>query len=97
MKIERFPAVYFPALALTLTVLVLTGCKHSEPGIEVQTVEVPVPVPCLPKDQIPAEPATVGAQLTGNPAIDLPIVVKSALELRVWGRSMHAPLVACAG
>lgn len=82
-----------PVVLLTLTA---ATCKHSEPGIEVRTVEVPVPVPCMAKDQIPAEPATVGAQLTGNPAIDLPIVVKSALELRVWGRSMHAPLVACA-
>ena len=75
---------------------ILTACSHTEPGIRVERVEVPVPVPCLPLDQIPAEPPLVGDQLTGLPAQDLPIVAASALRLRAWGRELFAAHVACA-
>ena len=81
---------------LILAALVLAGCTTPEPGIEVRTVEVPTPVPCLPAESIPAEPETVGARLTGNPALDLPIVAASALPLRAWGRTLHGALTACA-
>jgi len=75
----------------------ITGCDHAEPGIEVRTVQVPVPQPCLPLDQIPPEPAQVGSQLNGNAAHDLSIVAASALELRAWGQEMASALKACAG
>ena len=74
----------------------LSGCSHNEPGIEVRTVGVPVPAPCVPRDQIPAEPATVGDRITGDPVLDLPTVAASALALRAWGREMEAALIACA-
>ena len=77
--------------------VLITGCDHAEPGIEVRTVQVPVPQPCLPLDQIPSEPAQVGSQLNGNAAHDLSIVAASALELRAWGQEMVTALKACAG
>lgn len=83
-------------LAIMGAVAMLVACSHNEPGIEVRTVEVPVPGPCVPHDQIPAEPATVGDRLTGDPVLDLPTVAASALALRAWGREMEAALIACA-
>lgn len=82
--------------SLLMCAALLSACSHSEPGIEVRTVEVPVPVACLPADKIPAEPARVGDRLTGEPAVDLAIVSSSALALRAWGQTMHAALTACA-
>ena len=78
------------------SLLLLSACNHTRPGIEVQTVEVPVPQPCLPADSVPPEPPQVGDQLTGNAASDLLIVAASALELRAWGITMQAALKACA-
>lgn len=88
-----------PATAATLIagLVTLTACQHTEPGIEIREVRVPVPQPCLPADQIPAEPETVGHRLSGNAVVDLPIVAASALRLRAWGRELHAAHVACAG
>lgn len=89
-------AFYIAGFAL-MWVVALSACSTAQPGIEVRTVEVPTPVPCLPANQIPAEPDTVADQLTGNAAADLPIVAASALMLRAWGREMHVALGACAG
>jgi hypothetical protein len=75
---------------------VLASCNHPQPGIRTEIVNVPVPVPCLPADSIPNEPAQVADQLTGNAASDLVIVAASALELRAWGITMHSALKACA-
>lgn len=82
-----------PVMLLTLPAAM---CETRQPGVEVRTIEVPVPVPCLAEDQIPVEPARVGEQLTGDPRIDLPIVSSSALALRAWGQVMHSALTACA-
>jgi len=76
--------------------LALAACTAGQPGIEVRTVRVPVPQPCLPADQIPPEPSRVGDTLTGDAASDLVIVAASSLLLRAWGQEMHAALVACA-
>lgn len=80
-----------------LALLALAACQTTpEPGIEVRLVPTPVPQPCLPAEQIPAEPPTVGHLLTGVAAVDLAIVAASALDLRAWGGEMHAALTACA-
>lgn len=80
-----------------LFALALAACGGDErPAIEVRTVEVPVPQPCLDADEIPDEPARVADLLTGEAAHDLRIVSQSALALRIWGQGMHAALVACA-
>lgn len=83
--------------ALCVIALYTSACTTDQPGIEVRTVEVPVPQPCLPADQIPEEPPTVGHLLTGVAAVDLAIIAPSALLLRAWGQEMSAALKACAG
>lgn len=75
----------------------LTACQHTEPAVQIERVEVPVPVPCVPADQIPDEPETVGDRLTGDASLDLPVIVASNLRLRAWGQEMRTALVACAG
>ena len=72
--------------ALTLPALfALTACQTTPPiGIEVREVEVPTPVACITRDQLPAEPPRVGPTLTGNAVVDLTIVAASALELPWW-------------
>jgi hypothetical protein len=83
--------------ALCVIALYTSACQTTEPGVEVRLVHVPVPQPCLPADQIPAEPATVSHLLNGAAAHDLAVVAESALLLRAWGQEMHAAIVACAG
>jgi hypothetical protein len=76
--------------------LLAAACETTQPGVEVRTVQVPVPQPCLAADEIPAEPGTVSHLLTGVAAHDLTVVAASALELRAWGQEMAAALKACA-
>lgn len=83
-------------LLSVITGLTLTACSHNEPGIRVQRVEVPVPGACVPRDKIPAEPATVGDRLTGDPVLDLPTVAASALALRAALKITREALLACA-
>jgi hypothetical protein len=82
---------------LTLpALLALSACSTPGPvGVEVRTVEVPTPVACLTRDQIPAEPARVGPALTGNAVVDLAIVAASALELRKAFQEQAALLQGC--
>lgn len=79
-----------------LSALSLAACSTMKPGVEIRRVEVPVPMPCIPRDQIPDEPQRVGDALTGNAAADLQIVSASALQLREWGQKMRGALLACA-
>lgn len=83
-------------LWLPIVALPLAACSTPNQGVQIRTVEVPTPVPCLDRSQIPAEPERVGDKLTGYAAADLQIVSASALKLREWGRAMHAALLACA-
>lgn len=41
--------------------LLLVGCAHTQPGIKIQTVEVPVihTQKCIKKEDIPAKPASL--------------------------------------
>lgn len=81
----------------SLIALALAGCQTAPPtGIEVREIRVPTPVPCVGRDQIPAEPERVGDKLTGNAVTDLSIVAASALELRKWGEEQNAILQGCA-
>lgn len=82
--------------ALCVSVLYTSACSTPQQGVEIRTVNVPTPVPCIPRESIPAEPASVKDSLTGNAAADLPIVAASAILLRSWGREMSAALHACA-
>jgi hypothetical protein len=80
---------------LIFAALFLTGCGAR--GVEVRTVTVPVPQPCLPRDQIPDEPETVGHKLIGDAAIDIVTITESALQLRAVVKETRAALIACAG
>ena len=74
----------------------LSACATTQPvGIEVRTVEVPVPVACVDPATIPAEPPKIGNQLTGDARVDLLIVAESALGLRKWGQELNALLAGC--
>ena len=68
-------------------------CDTPEPGIEVRTVSVPTPVPCVDEADVPAEPEEVGDRFTGDAAHDLGILAPNALELRKWGRELRALIV----
>jgi hypothetical protein len=81
------------AYLIILASLALAGCKSTEPAIEIRTVPVPTPVPCVEPADVPAEPAQVGDQLTGDAVHDLGIVAPSALELRKWGRELRALII----
>lgn len=82
-------------LMLPIVMLTLTAgmCETTEPAIEVRTVEVPTPVPCVAASDVPAEPPQVGDQLTGNAVHDLGVLAPNALELRRWGRTLLALIV----
>lgn len=81
------------ALAVTLN-----ACQHTEPGIRVERVPTPVPQPCLTAEQLAEleEPPQIGDRITGDPVVDIVIVVASNLRLRAWGRELFAAHDACA-
>jgi hypothetical protein len=81
------------SILIAIAALGLAACSHNEPGIEVRTVNVPTPVPCVDPAKVPAEPAQVGDRLNGDAVHDLGIVAPSAIELRKWGRSLRALIV----
>jgi hypothetical protein len=83
--------------AAILTLLALAACATPPVGIEVRTVEVPTPIACVKRDQLPAEPPRIASDLTGNAVVDISIVAASALELRKWGQEQAALLEGCVG
>lgn len=83
-------------LPVVLMTLPAATCETRKPGVEIRTVEIPVLRACVSLEVIPAELSHFGDRLAGDCAQDLPIVAASALELRAWGREMHAALVTCA-
>lgn len=82
-------------LALLLIPL-LAACQHNQQGVRVVYQDRPVPVACVPLEEIPAEPPTVSQTFSGDWNHDGPILAASALMLRSWGRDMHGLLTACA-
>lgn len=77
--------------------LALSACAHGPGGQEVRTVEVvkPIPVPCARRDQIPAMPAKVGDQLTGDPVADVSTLAAANLRLRAALGKALAVLEGC--
>lgn len=75
-----------PALAL------LAACQTApQPGIEVRTVEVPTPVPCVDEDALPA--VTPESELTGNAIVDSAILKAETLDLRAENGDLRALIV----
>lgn len=108
----RFPqslvATHFRRLSATLGAISLlavaacTGTHASPPAVELrtQTVEVPVALPCLTKDQydklLADAPAHVAAQLSGDAPHDLDIVTAYALRMQAYVGELQAAMKACA-
>lgn len=90
-----------PAKALAFSTLfaLLAACTHNEPAVRVERIETPVPVPCVPAERVAeleaAEPPRIADQLTGNAAVDLPIVAGSALDLRAYATDLLAVVRGC--
>ena len=84
-------------LAATAALAGCAGDNTPPPAIQIQTVveKVPVPVPCVKREDIAPEPGHVAGQLTGKAGHDLLVVDQSALELRTWGEVLQAQLLAC--
>lgn len=80
-------------IALASLAAVLSGC-----GVRIlprpAPVLVPVTTPCV-TGELPAEPAKVSGQLTGDSGLDLGIIAGSAIELRAWGVALRNILNAC--
>ena len=88
------------AVKLSLTTaaaLALSACATTPGPVQVRTVEVvkPIPVPCVKPEQIPAMPAKVGDQLTGDPVADVSVLAASNLRLRAAMGKALALLGAC--
>jgi hypothetical protein len=77
--------------------LMLSACATTQPAVrvEIQTVRVPVTVACVRASDIPAKPALLGSQLTGNPVHDLDLVAAQLLRFMTYGEAQAALLGAC--
>lgn len=82
---------------IAVAMLALSACATTPGPVQVRTVEVvkPIPVPCVRPDQIPAMPAKVGDQLTGDPVDDVSVLAASNLRLRAAMGKALALLGAC--
>lgn len=69
--------------------LALAACQ----GQKVRSV--PTPVACVKPEQIPAEPAPVRPQLTGNAAMDSAVLAVAVLELRDYAGKLRALIEGC--
>lgn len=84
--------------------LVLQACATTQqPAIQVREVPVPVPQPCLTKEELEEdkfqEPPLVGDQLGRTPEAaeqDRDILGASAQLLRAWGKELFAAHEGCA-
>ena len=82
---------------IAVAMLALSACATTPGPVQVRTVEVVklIPVPCVRPDQIPAMPAKVGDQLTGDPVADVSVLAASNLRLRAAMGKALALLGAC--
>lgn len=78
-------------IGIALASSALAACSTTEPGIEVRTVEVPTPVPCVDEAKLPAE--TPESQLTGNARTDSALLKAETLDLRAENGDLRALIV----
>lgn len=81
---------------IILAGLSLASCAGT-PAIKTQIVEkrIPVPVACIDKARIPTQPALLGV-LPPDARQAADALAAKAKELRGWGQSLSALLLACA-
>jgi hypothetical protein len=77
--------------------LCLVACATTQPAVrvEIQTVRVPVATLCVRASDIPAKPALLGSQLTGNPVHDLDMITAQLLRFMTYGEVQAALLSGC--
>lgn len=75
--------------AAILIALALAGCGQAK------VVSVPTPVACVKRDQLPAEPASVKDDLTGNAAQDTAVLAVGLLEWKDYAGKLAALLKGC--
>lgn len=80
---------------IIIAFMMLAGCETTAPAVrvEVQRVEVPVPVSCW-SGELPKEPARVG-KLSGNAEVDIGPIAASALRLWAYAAELRAMLLGC--
>ena len=86
--------------ALLLAVL-LGGCAHAEPVVEVREVPVvttvEMPVKCVNPADIPPEPGRVSQRFNGDARHDLQVLAPNAQALREWGQELRTLIENCVG
>ena len=75
--------------------LLLAGCAHKEPAVEIREVPVITPISCVDPAEIPAEPPRVRQRFNGDARHDLEILAENAQALRQWGQDMRVLLDRC--
>ena len=78
-------------LILFPIIVLLAACGHDEPGIEVRTVPVPTPVPCVNTADLPT--VTPKSSLTGDARADTVILRAENLDLRAENGDLRALIV----
>lgn len=83
---------------IVVLALLLAGCAHKQPGIEVNTVEVPVirVEKCLAAGDIPKRPADLPKR-PANISSALDVAVAKVLEWMSYGAKADAVMRGCAG
>lgn len=77
--------------------LILAACSTTKPAVRIETVTVekPVAVSCVKRDQIPNEPAATGIlPPDARQAADL--LAAKLIEVRNWGRRLFGIATGCA-
>jgi hypothetical protein len=84
------------AVGASATLAACSTTPTARPVVEkIVTVEKPIPVACVDKAKVPAEPRHVAGDLNGQAVHDLDVVSASAIELRTYGETLAALIQPC--
>ena len=78
----------------TVIALALTSCATPAPQIITKEIKEPVPVACVDKSLIPAEPDAVALPLN-DARLAADIAASQALKYHAWGRELLALIGPC--
>lgn len=81
--------------AACVSCITLSACTTPAPQIITKEVRVPVPVACVDRSLIPAEPEAVILPLT-DARLAADIAASQALKYHAWGRELLALVGPCA-
>lgn len=79
-----------------LIAIPLAACQTTKaPQVVYRDVKVPTPVYCVKREQLPALPASIAGQLTGNAGQDIGPVTIAAVEWKKTATTALALLEGC--